>query len=255
MENDSFADWRQSSIRELGADQRLADLSQQWFDAANALKYSYHFEWLGRPIIQYPTDIVAMQEIIWRTKPDLIVETGVAHGGSAIFSASMLALLDLMEPSARAPQQARRVVAVDIDIRPESGALTYDHPLASRIDFIEGSSTEQSVINRVYDIAQDFDRVMVILDSDHTHDHVLAELEAYSPLVSGGCYLVVMDTVVANLPSDSFPDRPWGPGNNPMTAVKVWLENNSDFVVDVEITDKLRVSVAPSGYLRRMTSP
>ncbi len=249
-----FEVWRSASIERMSSDAELASLGRNWFARANSLGYSYHFEWLGRPIIQYPSDVMALQEIIWRTKPSLIVEAGIAHGGSVVFSASMLALLDVCEPPAARRPKGREVVAIDIDIRPESGGLVRDHPLASRITLLEGSSTDPEIVDRVERRADQSDRVMVILDSNHTHEHVLAELRAYGPFVSQGCYLVVMDTVIEHLPPDSFPDRPWGVGNSPMTAVEEFLIGSRDFVVDEAVTDKLAFSVAPRGYLLRISS-
>lgn len=221
-----------------------------------AAQYSYNFFWLGRPIIQYPQDMVAMQELIWQVKPDLIVETGIAHGGSLIFSASMLALLDLCDATTQgttldpsAPR--RRVLGVDIDIRAHNRAAIEAHPLANRIDMIQGSSIDPEIVAEVRQRAEGAQRVMVCLDSNHTHDHVLAELEAYAGLTSVGSYCVVFDTVVEDLPAEMYPNRPWGPGNNPKSAVHAWLPANPGFNIDHEIDAKLQVSVAPDGFLRR----
>ena len=204
-------------------------------------RYSYNFSWLGRPIIQFPDDIVAVQEIVWRVKPDLIVETGIAHGGSLMLWASLLHVLG----------GDRRVVGVDIEIRPQNRAEIERHPLASRITMIEGSSTDPTVLEEVRRHGKRHSTVMVVLDSNHTHDHVLRELQLYSPLVTPGSYLVVMDTVVESMPADFYPDRPWGRGNNPATAVREFLKSTMDFAVDHEIDRKLLLSVAPGGYLRR----
>jgi cephalosporin hydroxylase len=212
-----------------------------------AAKYSYNFTWLGRPIIQYPQDIVAMQELIWAIQPDLIVETGIAHGGSLIFSASMLEL------NARCGgAMDGEVLAVDIDIRAHNRVAIESHPLFNRITMIEGSSVDPNVVEQVRARAADKRRVLVCLDSNHTHDHVLAELEAYAPLVSVGSYCVVFDTIVEHLPASQFPDRPWGPGNNPKTAVRQFLEAHPGFVLDERMDNKLMISVSPSGYLKRM---
>ncbi len=232
-------------------------------------KYSYNFDWLSRPIIQYPQDIVAMQELIWLIKPDLIIETGIAHGGSLIFSASMLALLDISEAIDKKanlnPATSKRLVlGVDIDIRPHNRSAIEAHPMSSRITMIEGSSVDPKIIGSVYDIAANFQKVLVCLDSMHTHSHVLGELEAYAPLVSPGSYCVVFDTVIENMPRDFFPDRPWGPSDNPKTAVEEYLRNIEDngrkakdggilrFEIDQKIENKLLLTVAPSGYLRRV---
>lgn len=228
-----------------------------WLNCVNRLKYSYHFESLGRPIIQYPQDMVAMQELIWEIRPDLIIETGIAHGGSLIMSASMLALLDLCEAieagATLDPRQSkRRVLGVDIDIRAHNRAAIEAHPMASRIQMIQGSSIAPEIIAQVRAVAANHSRVLVCLDSNHTHDHVLAELEAYAPLVSTGSYCVVFDTIIEDMPADMFPDRPWVPGNNPKTAVWEYLENHPEFQIDKSIQHKLLITVAPDGYLKRI---
>lgn len=227
-------------VEAMAADRELRAAATEFFLRSCEHRYSYNFTWLGRPIIQYPQDIVALQEIVWRTKPDVIVETGIAHGGSAVLFASLLQLLG----------GSGRVVAVDIDIRAHNRAAIESHPLAPRITLIEGSSVDGSIAQRVRAAAAGAHNVMVVLDSNHTRAHVRAELELYAPLVRKGGYLVVMDTVVEHMPPDSFPDRPWGKGDNPMTAVGEFLALNPRFEVDREIDDKLLVSVAPGGYLR-----
>ncbi len=232
-------------------------------------KYSYNFSWLGRPIIQYPQDIVAMQEVIWQVKPDLIIETGIAHGGSLIFYASMLALLDICEASEAGQQldpknSKRKVLGIDIEIRPHNRVAIEAHPMFSRIQMIEGSSIAPEVIEQVRKIASNYERVLVCLDSMHTHDHVLAELEAYAPLVSVGSYCVVFDTIIEDMPAGSFPDRPWDKGNNPKTALREYLRRLNDegrmgsdgtplyFEIDKMIENKLLITVAPDGYLKRV---
>jgi cephalosporin hydroxylase len=232
-------------------------------------KYSYNFEWLSRPIIQYPQDIVAMQELIWRVKPDLIIETGIAHGGSLILSASMLALLDYCDAVAAGNAfdplaTRRRVLGIDIDIRPHNRAAIEKHPMAHRIDMIQGSSIAVETIARVHDIARGYERILVCLDSNHTHEHVLAELEAYAPLVSHDSYCVVFDTVIEDLPDQMFPDRPWGRGDNPKTAVREYLRRveqegrvavdgaRLSLAIDKSIEHKLLITVAPDGYLKRV---
>ena len=221
-------------------------------------RYSYNFFWQGCPIIQYPQDMVAMQEVIWQIKPDLIIETGIAHGGSLIFSASMLTLLDYcdlvgqgrpLDPS----RPERHVIGIDIDIRAHNRAAIEAHPMANRINMVQGSSIDPEIIARVHAMAEGYKRVLVCLDSNHTHDHVLSELEAYAPLVSPGSYCVVFDTVIEDMPADMFPDRPWGPGNNPKTAVHAYLQTHPEFEIDTQIDHKLLISVAPDGYLRRIT--
>ena len=220
-------------------------------------QYSYNFAWLGRPIIQYPQDIVATQELIWSVKPDLIIETGIAHGGSLIFSASMLALLDLCEAAEKGTvldpaRSARKVLGIDIDIRAHNRGAIEAHPLASRIEMIQGSSIAPEIVAQVRQIASGYRRVMLCLDSNHTHSHVLAELEAYAPLVSVGSYCIVFDTLIDDMPADMFSDRPWGPGDSPKTAVTEYLKSHPEFEIDKAIQHKLLITVAPDGFLRRV---
>ena len=232
-------------------------VTHEWLRLSAGPRYSYNFAWLGRPVIQYPQDIVAMQELIWQIKPDLIIETGIAHGGSLIFSASMLALLDICEAAEAGrsldPKASRRkVLGIDIDIRAHNRAAIEAHPMSSRIQMIQGSSVAPDIIQQVRAVAADHSRVLVCLDSNHTHEHVLAELEAYAPLVSLGSYCVVFDTIIEDMPEDFFPDRPWGKGNNPKTAVWDFLNIHNEFEIDKNIEHKLLITVAPDGYMRRI---
>jgi cephalosporin hydroxylase len=229
-----------------GADGRLAQTTSDWINQAQADKYSYHFSWLGRPIIQYPQDIVAMQELIWSIQPDLIIETGIAHGGSLIFSASMLEL----NAASGGPQDAQ-VIGVDIDIRAHNRKAIEAHPMFKRISMIQGSSISPEIVEQVKAKVVGKERVLVFLDSNHTHDHVLAELQAYAPTTSVGSYCVVFDTMIEDMPAEMFGDRPWGPGNNPKTAVWEYLKTHPEFESDQQMDHKLLISVAPSGYLRR----
>ena len=247
------------SIGRMASDPALAERANRFFVDLCRHRYSYHFDWMGRPIVQFPQDIVAMQELIWEVRPDLVIETGIAHGGSLVFSASMLALLDVSDAIAAGttidPSRSRRkVIGVDIDIREHNRAAIEAHPMASRITMVQGSSIDPSVIARVHALASGHERVLVCLDSNHTHDHVLAELDAYARLASVGSYCVVFDTVVEDMPKDLFPDRPWGPGNNPKTAVHAWLRSHPGFRIDRQIPDKLQLTVAPDGYLRRISA-
>lgn len=235
------------NIAGLGRDAELQEKSREWVNGIASHKYTYNFSWLGRPIIQLPQDIVAMQEIIWSVQPDIIIETGIAHGGSLIFYASMLEL----NAACGGPQDAE-VLGVDIDIRAHNREAIEAHPMFRRISMIEGSSTANQIVEQVKAKAQGKQRVLVCLDSNHTHDHVLDELEVYAPLTSVGSYCVVMDTVIDDMPDSMFPDRPWGPGNNPKTAVWEYLETHSEFEIDKSIDNKLLVSVAPDGYLKRV---
>jgi cephalosporin hydroxylase len=236
----------------------LCDAAQDFLLASTLRKYSYNFAWQGRPIIQYPQDIVAMHELIWSTKPDLIIETGIARGGSLIFSASMLALLDISDAikvrEALDPKIShRKVLGIDIDIRAHNRTAIEAHPMASRIQMIQGSSIASDIIEQVYAVAANYSRVLICLDSNHTHDHVLAELQAYAPLTSKDSYCIVFDTVIEDIPKEMFPDRPWGPGNNPKTAVWEFLKTHPEFEIDKTIQHKLLITVAPEGYLKRVS--
>ena len=215
-------------------------------------RYSYNFSWLSRPIIQYPQDIVAFQQLVSQVKPDLILETGIAHGGSLVLSASMLCLLDVME-GLDPRQSSRKVVGVDIDIRPHNRKAIDEHQLRFKMELVEGSSIDPDIIKEVRSHATSADRVLISLDSNHTHEHVIAELNAYADLVSPGSYCIVFDTVIEDLPADSFPDRPWDVGNNPKTAVFEWLKDHPEFQIDKDIDNKLLISVAPDGYLKRVS--
>lgn len=252
-----FREQVQENIEGLGNDRDMQDLSRIWLRDTLKHRYTYNFAWQGRPIIQYPQDMVAMQELIWSVKPDLIIETGIAHGGSLIFSASMLAQLDMCDAieagiSFNPKESRRKVLGIDIDIRAHNREAIEAHPMASRIQMIQGSSIAPEIIEQVKQAASGYNRILVCLDSNHTHEHVLAELKAYAPLTSVGSYCVVFDTIVEDLPAEMFPDRPWGPGDNPKTAVWEYLKNHPEFVIDKHIDAKLLISVAPDGYLKRV---
>lgn len=234
-------------IDALGKDVEFREQSRQWLEDSMRKQYAYNFSWMGRPIIQNPIDIVAMQELIWSIQPDLIIETGIAHGGSLIFSASMLEL----NAVCGGPQNAE-VLGVDIDIRAHNRKAIEAHPMFKRISMIQGSSIAPEIVEQVKTKAAGKHRVLVCLDSNHTHEHVLAELNAYAPLASVNSYCVVFDTFVEDVPADVFADRPWSPGNNPKTAVWEYLKSHPEFEIDKQIDCKLLISVAPDGYLRRV---
>ncbi|TLP62865.1 MULTISPECIES: cephalosporin hydroxylase family protein [Pseudomonas] len=238
--NAIFARECEAEISAQAADQKVQGLARDFFNESARHKYSYHFSWMGRPIIQLPQDMIAMQELVWRIKPDLIIECGIAHGGSIIYYASLLQLVG-----------HGQVLGIDVDIRPHNRQAIEEHPMAHRISMLEGSSVAPEMVAEVARIAAG-KKVIVVLDSNHTHDHVLQELRAYAPLVSVDSYCVVMDTVVEDMPADFFPDRPWGHGDNPKTAVWQYLKENGDFEIDRPLQDKLLLTVAPDGYLRRV---
>ena len=234
-----------SKTKEVIMDKQLA---QDFHNALNEDSYAHRFSWMGVPIIQEPQDMVALQELVWRVKPDLIIETGIAHGGSVLFSASMMMLLDREDGS-----KIRDVVGIDIDIRPPTLDAVCRNPLKYYITMIEGDSTSPAIIERVYGIAKEHEKIMVLLDSNHTHAHVLSELKAYAPLVTIGSYCVVFDTGVEDLPDYlQATNRPWGKGNNPKTAVHEFLKENIGFAIDKEIEDKLIITSSPDGWLKRV---
>lgn len=238
---EAFKEECKNRIAAQGKNEELLAVSNRFAAETIRAGYSYNFTWMGRPIIQYPQDMIAMQEIIWDIKPDLIIETGIAHGGSIIYYASILELIGKGE-----------VLGIDIDIRAHNRAEIESHPMSKRITMLEGSAISQEIIEKIKPFVEGKKTVMVCLDSNHTHDHVLAELQLYSPFVTVGSYLVAFDTIVEDLPADLYADRPWSVGDNPKTAVWEFLKGNDDFVINNEIDNKLLVSVAPGGYLKRV---
>jgi cephalosporin hydroxylase len=243
----SFEKEVKERIDAIGHNDELKSSAFNFMKASLVPKYSYNFSWLGRPIIQYPQDMIAMQEIIWEVKPDLIIETGIAHGGSLIFSASMLELV------AACTGSEGEVIGIDIDIRPNNRKAIEEHPMYKRISMIQGSSIAPEIVAQVVEKAKGKKRILVFLDSNHTHAHVLAELEAYAQLTTIGSYCVVFDTVVEDVPKELAGDRPWGPGNNPKTAVYQYLKKHPEFEIDKSIHQKLLITVAPDGYLKRIS--
>ena len=239
-EADRFRGEVDANIRSLGTDTDVQALSRIWVREITRHKYAYNYTWMGRPIIQFPQDMIAMQEIIWETKPDLVIETGIAHGGSLIYYASLLELLG----------GDGQVLGIDVDVRAHNRAEIEKHPMAKRIRMIEGSSVDEGVARQVAIAAAAKNRIMVVLDSNHTHDHVLRELKLYAPLVTKDCYLVVFDTLLEDMPDDLGHGRPWGKGNNPKTAVHEFLKTDSRLEIDKSIQHKLLITVAPDGYLR-----
>jgi cephalosporin hydroxylase len=254
---EEFLKEKQQRVKAFEQDQELQALSKNWLQESMDRMYVYNFSWMDRPIIQYPQDMLAMQELVWKVKPDLIIETGIAHGGSLILSASLLALLDMSDAIQEGvtidPRKSQRMVlGVDIDIRQHNRVAIEEHPMASRIRMLQGSSVDSEIVKQVADIALEYENVMVCLDSMHTHDHVLAELGNYAPLVTKGSYCVVFDTFVEDMPPGFFADRPWDVGNNPKTAVWEYLKSHSEFEIDKEIENKLMITVAPDGFLKRV---
>jgi len=239
MKNVDFEKQNKKNIDLMSKDKELSKISRNWFIKGYKYEYSYHFNWLGRPIIQYPQDILALQEIIWKVKPDLIIETGIAHGGSLIFSASMLELLG-----------KGTVLGIDIEIRQHNKTEIKKHALFKRIKMLEGSSIDEKIVKKIKAFSKGKKNILVILDSNHTHEHVLRELEIFSSFVTKDSYLIVFDTIIDDMPPKLLKNRPWNNSNNPKSAVKEFLKTNKRFKIDVEIENKLLVTAAPSGYLK-----
>lgn len=239
MKDKKFEERNKKFMNSMSKDIKFQKLSQQWFDISLKYEYPYHFTWLGRPIIQYPQDILIIQELIWKIKPDLIIETGIARGGSLIFTASILELIG-----------KGNVIGIDIDIREQNRKEIEKHQMFKRITMLEGSSIDKKIINKIFKLAEGKKKILVLLDSFHTQNHVLQELKLYSPLVNKGSYLVVFDTVVEDMPKNSFPNRPWDKGNNPKTAVKEFLKKNKRFKIDINMERKLMITSSPSGFLK-----
>lgn len=238
----AFIDERTQRIERNDSNQSLQEAASAFNIESNKAQYSYNFSWMGRPIIQYPQDMIAMQEIIWELKPDLIIETGIAHGGSLIYYASLLELIGKGE-----------VLGIDIDIREHNRQEIEKHPMFKRIKMLQGSSIDETLVQQVKEQTTGKQTVLVVLDSNHTQEHVLRELQLYAPFVTPGSYIVVFDTIVEDLPEGYFKEeRPWGIGNNPKTAVWEFLKTNDQFVINTAIDNKLLISVAPDGYLKRI---
>ncbi len=237
---DDFDLRNRDNAQRMADDSALRKLTYEWFVLASKYEYSYHFTWMDRPIIQFPQDMIALQEIVWKVKPDLIIETGIARGGSLIFYASMLAMLGKTDG---------QVIGIDIDIRPHNRMEIEKHPMFKHITLLEGSSTDIAIVAHVRKLVQDKYCVMVVLDSLHTHDHVLTEMQLYSPFVNKGGYLIVLDTIIEDMPKEFSANRPWSKGNNPKTAVWEFLKSNDRFEIDKMLENKLLITVAPDGYL------
>ena len=241
-----------SRIKNIKKNKSLIDIANKFMIESTIPKYSYNFKSLGRPIIQYPQDIVCLQELIWKIKPDLIIETGIAHGGSLILNASMLSLIDKWRNVRKLKYIKTKVIGIDIDIRKHNKKAIQSHFLSNYIDLIQGDSTSFKVFDKVLKISQNYKKVLVMLDSNHTQEHVMKELNFYSKLVTKNSYCVVFDTIIGKMNKKLYPDRPWDFNNSPLQAVKKFLKNNKNFVSDISIDNKLLISVSPEGYLKKI---
>jgi len=235
--DEEFEVWRNSVLDMQSKDPDFNNLSKAWMQKAVDNKFSYQFDWMGVPIIQMPGDLVIFQEIVWKTRPDLIIETGVARGGSLIFWASMQKLCGI----------DGKVLGVDIDIRDHAKRAISGSQFSQQIELLQGSSTNLDVFKKVKQFASPFKKIMIALDSNHTHEHVLDELKLYADLVSPGCILLVLDTVIDDLEAD--PDRPWGPGASPKSAVIEYMKSRPNIFENLSSLERRSVlSVAPNGY-------
>ena len=231
------------NLNKMNRDKKLFKKSLNWMIHADKYKYTYNFQWAGIPVIKFPNDLVALQEIISKVKPDVIIETGVAHGGSVVFSASMLQLYS---------SKSSFVVGIDIDIRKHNLTRLKKNKFYNRLKLIEGSSTAPEVIHKVKKLIKGKKKIMVFLDSNHTYQHVKDEINIYKDLVTKNSYLVVEDTFSEYFPKGYYSNRPWDVGNNPMIALKEFLQQNKNFVVDKEICSKLQITETFDGYLKKI---
>lgn len=258
----------EKNTSEMEHDASYFETNQAYLEYLLSKNYQYNFEWFGRPIIQIPQDIYAIQEMIWQTRPDLVIECGVAHGGSIVLAASLMAqldMLDALEHSLDAEEytvrKKRHVIGIDVEIRPHNRSAMDVHQLKKYWTLIENSSTDRKVVELVRNSTKSYNRIMVMLDSNHTHEHVLQELKAYAPLVSKDCYLVVWDSGIEDLSEEANKSveklRPWGKGNNPKTAMLEYLESldekNISFEINRALRAKIGISAASDAFLLRKT--
>ena len=241
-----FEDERSRQSRAMGRDVAVFQQSLKLITALDAYDYSYLWSWMGVPIIQMPADVMATQEVIWATKPDVIIETGVARGGSVLFMASLLEIIG-----------KGKVIGVDIDIRAHNREAIQTHPMSKRVVLVEGGSVDEVTLARVRAEIPDGASVMVVLDSDHSRKHVLAECRAYGPMVTPGCYMVVADTLVGHVTEENAPrkrSKVWFKGDEPLSALQDYMAETNRFEVDEALNGKLVMSSSPGGYVRARRS-
>lgn len=242
--SERFQQEREADIEKMGNDAVLRQKSLDWMLHADKYKYTYNYAWMGRPIIKFPNDILIQQEIMWELKPDLVIETGIAHGGSIIFTASMMEMMGI----------PGEVVGVDIDIRPHNKHAIDNHPMKKRITMYEGSSVEPNIIDKVKNHTIGKRCVMVILDSLHSHNHVYQELCAYAPMTTIGSYCILPDTFIEFFPKGYYSEsRPWDVGDNPYTAMRSFMDQNNSFEIDKSRTNKAMITETIDGYLKRIS--
>ncbi len=233
---------RSLDIKKMNSDKYFKELTMKWIKKSIKYKYVYNFTWMGRPIIKYPNDMIVMQEIFWEVKPDLVIETGIAHGGSIIYSASLLKMMGI---------KRFKVIGIDIDIRAHNLKEINRSSMRKYIKMFEGSSVDEKITKKIFTYAKKFKKILVILDSNHTHDHVSRELEIYSKLVSKDSYIILPDTYIGYLPNNTFPNRPWTKNDNPMTALQAFLKKNKKFKIDKYKSSKSMITEAMNGYVKK----
>ena len=230
----------------IGSPEAFSLISRAWLRSGWDNKYVYGFTWMGRPIIQLPEDMIRIQELIYGIRPDVVIETGIAHGGSLIFYASLMKAMG-----------HGRVIGIDIDIRPHNRAAIEKHELFDRIEMIEGSSIDLAVVDSVRELTKRGEKALVVLDSHHSRAHVLAELRAYAEFVSIDSYIIACDGIMQDLVGAERTSADWAI-NNPQTAIKDFLSERDDFILETpgeifnegRITE--RVTYWPNAYLKRV---
>ena len=240
ISKDEFIDINLKAADAMSKDQNLQNDAKNVLIKADEHRWIHQGSWLGEPLLNLPQDMVALQDIIWRTKPDFIIEVGVAWGGGILFEAMLLDYID-----------GKKVIGLDIFIPSDLRKRIMNHKkLSDRIELVEGDSTSEETIRKVKTILNGSKKVLVILDSYHTHDHVMNELKTFSQFVGKGHYLICGDTIVEHVPIQKHRPRPWGPGNNPGTAVRQFLVENDSFEIDEDLEKKLLLTCHPGGYLK-----
>ena len=239
FDREAFELEKNQEIQRALADPELLSKGRDFLIHSDRYKYGYYWTWMGLPIIQMPEDIALTQEIMWETKPDFVIEAGIAWGGSLALYAAFQEL-----------QGFGQVIGIDVTIPAHNRDAIMSTPVSHRITLIEGSSSDPEVFEQISSQIPEGSNILLVLDSNHTHDHVLAELKLWSPLLQKGNFIIVSDTIVEVIPEQKHRPRPWGPGNNPMTGMQEFLESNGRFTSSNAYSDRAIVSFNPSGYLK-----